>query len=389
MGQSKLSKAPATTRIEPMALPSLGESPLVSIIVANYNYGRFLPDMAQSVLDQTYSNWELIICDDGSTDDSAAILQHLDECDPRIRPLFKENGGQASAWNLAYEHGRGEIICLLDADDRFNPWKLSTVVSAFLDHPKAGLLYHSLQPTDRYGTPSGEALPRDLPSGWLFGHAVPRAGFVFVPITSSLCLRRDVAHLLFPIPEQLGNYGDTYIGMTTPFVTEIAAIDTPLALYRQHEVNHSGSNIPNHPSALRNGIKSVLTAFPHQQKFLGKMHGDAVAKKVSAHKLTWFWENIASLHILDGKPVDGVMGFNPGALPQSLRHSRKRLLLSVCFALPHPLSRWLLQLQFISSRTMKSMRWRITRLLGRLPFNGRRSTCKPQIVRPNSHGGSS
>ena len=75
---------------------------MVSILVSNYNYGRYIGDSIQSALDQTYPNIELIVCDDGSTDDSVGIIEEYQRNNPRMRLIRKENGGQASGFNAAF-----------------------------------------------------------------------------------------------------------------------------------------------------------------------------------------------------------------------------------------------------------------------------------------------
>lgn len=89
---------------------------LVSIIMPCYNAERFLADAIQSVLSQSYQNWELIIVDDGSTDGSRDTM--LSFTDERIRVLSQENAGVSSARNLALSNMRGDFFCFLDADDR-------------------------------------------------------------------------------------------------------------------------------------------------------------------------------------------------------------------------------------------------------------------------------
>ena len=72
--------------------------PLVSVIVDNYNYERFLSQAIESVLNQTYQNFEIIVVDDGSTDNSVQIIDSYEKKDSRIRPVLKQNGGQMSAF---------------------------------------------------------------------------------------------------------------------------------------------------------------------------------------------------------------------------------------------------------------------------------------------------
>ena len=94
------------------------KSPLVSILINNYNYAQYLSQAIDSALGQTYTNTEIIVVDDGSTDNSREIINSYGN---QIISVLKENGGQASAINAGFAASKGDIICLLDADDIFLP----------------------------------------------------------------------------------------------------------------------------------------------------------------------------------------------------------------------------------------------------------------------------
>ncbi|UJH69042.1 glycosyltransferase family 2 protein [Allomuricauda sp. SCSIO 65647] len=104
------------------------DSPLVSIIVPNYNGAEFLEECIDSVISQTYKNWELIICDDNSTDGSLEIVCKYK--DKRILPpiALKKNQGAAVARNLCIETAKGELLAFLDNDDFWHPEKLKKQV---------------------------------------------------------------------------------------------------------------------------------------------------------------------------------------------------------------------------------------------------------------------
>src|ERR1700739_1253060 len=120
----------ASRPLAPIELEPLSERPLVSIITSNYNYANFLPDAAESVLAQTYSEFEWIICDDGSTDRSLQVMQDLAKRDSRIRLMMQKNVGQASGFNSALRVSSGELIFLLDSDDVYYPTKVERMVQA-------------------------------------------------------------------------------------------------------------------------------------------------------------------------------------------------------------------------------------------------------------------
>ena len=88
--------------------------PLISIVVINYNYARFLRAAVDSALAQTFPNIEVIAVDDGSTDESRDVIESYGN---RISSVFKPNGGQGSAFNAGFAASRGEVVIFLDADD--------------------------------------------------------------------------------------------------------------------------------------------------------------------------------------------------------------------------------------------------------------------------------
>lgn len=98
---------------------------IFTIVVNNYNYGQYLREALDSVLDQTVFDWQLIVVDDGSTDDSLEILNGYS--DPRIEVVRKENAGQLSCFNAALPLVRGDVVCLLDSDDVYESHYLETL----------------------------------------------------------------------------------------------------------------------------------------------------------------------------------------------------------------------------------------------------------------------
>lgn len=115
---------------------------LVSIITPMYNGERFVSQTIESVLSQTYQNWEMIIVDDGSKDNSSTIVQQYATQEPRIRFIKQPNRGSAAARNNALSHAKGQYICFLDADDLWDPIFLAHQIR-FVKEKKAGLAYSS------------------------------------------------------------------------------------------------------------------------------------------------------------------------------------------------------------------------------------------------------
>jgi glycosyltransferase involved in cell wall biosynthesis len=113
---------------------------LVSIVMPAFNGEKFIQQAVDSVLSQTYSNWELIIVDDGSTDNTAEIIRRYSG-DSRIRTVHQENKGQASALDHGLDLARGEYVTTLDTDDWYTPNSLLDRASYLKDHLEFGAVY--------------------------------------------------------------------------------------------------------------------------------------------------------------------------------------------------------------------------------------------------------
>ena len=109
--------------------------PLFTVLVPTYNQAKYLPEALDSLINQTCQDWEAVVVDDGSTDDTANVMAHYAQKDPRIRIFHKENGGVGSALNEGLRNSRGRWICWLSSDDMFEPDKLQVHIQAMKEHP--------------------------------------------------------------------------------------------------------------------------------------------------------------------------------------------------------------------------------------------------------------
>jgi glycosyltransferase involved in cell wall biosynthesis len=202
--------------------------PLVTILINNYNYGRYLRNAIDSALGQTYRNLEVIVVDDGSTDDSHAIIASYGD---RILAVLKENGGQASALNAGFAASRGEIICFLDSDDSFDACKVERVIP----HCRAGsMLFHTLRLEPGPGVFAPHVVPKNF-----YRHA---RRYRFVPYigspTSGLVLGRELAARLIPLPTQHVRWSaDDFIVRGAGLIGEVIGIPDVLGNYRVHGEN--------------------------------------------------------------------------------------------------------------------------------------------------------
>lgn len=136
---------------------SVCDAPRVVVVIPAYNAARFLPDAVNSVLRQTYSDFEIVIVDDGSTDDTLAIARAI--ADPRIRVMTQENLGLAAARNRGLWASQAEYVAFLDSDDLLLPDKLALHVAALDAHPDIGLVASGWEYIDADGESLGEERP--------------------------------------------------------------------------------------------------------------------------------------------------------------------------------------------------------------------------------------
>ncbi|MBI4761670.1 MAG: glycosyltransferase [Chloroflexi bacterium] len=161
------------------------ESPLVSVIIPNYNHARFLGDAIRSVLNQTYRPVEIIVVDDGSTDDSAKVAAAFGD---QIRYIYQTNAGLSAARNTGLRASKGELIGVLDADDMYEPNFLETLVAALQADPAADGVYCGYRFVDEADNPLPQIENRPVSPADLYTALLD--GNFFVP--ESVFLRRRV-----------------------------------------------------------------------------------------------------------------------------------------------------------------------------------------------------
>ena len=123
--------------------------PLVSAVIATHNREKLLPEAVKSIQEQTYSNFEIIIVDDASQDDTPAVIERLIENDPRIRFIHSDkNIGPGAARNLGIAVARGEYVAIMDDDDLSEPYRLELEIEAFRKNPDAKLVFSSVSWVD-------------------------------------------------------------------------------------------------------------------------------------------------------------------------------------------------------------------------------------------------
>jgi glycosyltransferase involved in cell wall biosynthesis len=215
------------------------EVPTFSILCATYNHAEYLRDMLNSVEQQTWMDYELVVVDDGSKDDTPEVLRtwletQNDEMRSRTKVLRTEQSGQSAAWEAGFAITSGRWICFLDSDDTFLPHKLETLAKVIDGHPGIGMIQHPLIVVDRFGIPTGDLRPQSaaLSSGDLRAQ-MRHDGRHVAPGASGLAVDRDTMNRLVPMPTKGFRFAaDWYISFGAIATAPVLALPQPLARYR-------------------------------------------------------------------------------------------------------------------------------------------------------------
>jgi len=213
-------------------------SPLVSVIITNYNFSRYLDECVRSVRNQTYQDLDIVIVDDGSIDNSLEIIERHQQADPRIRSVLKPNGGQASAFNAAFSLVKGDIVCFLDSDDTWMPNKVELVRARF-DDGNYSVVQHNQVIIDENSNRIGSDLwPNVTFSGNLLDQYFKANHTGYFSTTSGLACRKADLDKIFPIDEQTWRIcADVPLTRPLPLFGEALTLESPLGSYRIHSRN--------------------------------------------------------------------------------------------------------------------------------------------------------
>jgi glycosyltransferase involved in cell wall biosynthesis len=161
----------------------LADKPLVSVIMAAFNAANFIAEAIESVLGQSYENWELIIVNDGSTDNTDFVIQKY-LANHKVKYITQKNSGQTRAKNNGIKNSSGKIIGFCDADDYWHPQKLRMQLEILLADSRTGIVYSDIQSINQYGEKikAGEVLHGKsgyLLEDLLFDNFIPFGSAIF------------------------------------------------------------------------------------------------------------------------------------------------------------------------------------------------------------------
>jgi len=209
-------------------------APEVSVLIPSYNHAHYLVFALESVISQSFLNWEAIVIDDGSTDDTQRVTAQFD--DPRIKYIYQENQGLSAARNTGIRAANSETIALLDADDIWQVDYLEKMMAALVSQPEAVAVYCGFQYIDEdgkdVGIPSLKVVPPDE-----FQEYFAANGNWLVP--SGVMFRKDIAEQEGCFDESLRAVEDAYLWSKMSYNGHFVGIPLPLVGYRRHDSNMS------------------------------------------------------------------------------------------------------------------------------------------------------
>lgn len=208
----------------------------LTVIIANYNYARFIGDAIDSAIAQHWSDCEIIVVDDGSTDESVSVVRRYGE---RVRLIEQENAGQREAMNRGFALATGDAVVFLDADDALEPGFASKTMAALGDGVSKVQVPMRRMTVD--GTPTDSVFPALSPApdpSQVLRWMLATTAYPTPPGSGNLYARAFLEQI-FPIGPELGSAGDSACLAAAPFFGDVVTVPEPLVRYRLHGENDS------------------------------------------------------------------------------------------------------------------------------------------------------
>ena len=282
---------------------------LVSIIIPCYNYGWLISETLESVLAQTYQDWECLIIDDGSIDNSREVAEKYLQRDARFHYHYQTNQGMSAARNNGLAMANGEYVQFLDADDLLVPNKLSVQVDYLETHPTADLVYGDMR-YFRHGEPDILSRSADMQdTAWV--HGVQGQGEELVNslvegnimVSNAPLLRAALLKRVGPFAEELRWVEDWQYWVRCAITGANFHYDsTPnaWALVRVHptSTSHNARRMHDHEVLVRRQLAKQLEAVGARQAI--EINKTSIIKSMA---------NLARHNLLKGSIADGVGGY--------------------------------------------------------------------------------
>ncbi len=271
-----------------------------SIIVPNFNYGRYIGDAIESALAIDHDDVEIIVVDDGSTDDSRAVIERFGD---RVKAIFQPNAGNAAACSAGYMRSTGDIVMFLDADDIVEPTVAKEILAVW--SPRVSKVQFQLAVIDAEGNSSGRCFPQFLvvPTPDDVRRFASTVGNYPSPPGSGNAYARWFLEQICPF-EPGDRAADSYCITAAPFLGDVVTIPKPLGRYRVHGANLGAiKNVKQQRFAV--DVARALWRAGYARRVAGRA-GIAVDDDASARNLSLACYRVASYRLSGSEhPIEG------------------------------------------------------------------------------------
>jgi glycosyltransferase involved in cell wall biosynthesis len=272
----------------------MSAAPAVSVVIPVYNAERYIADTVNSILNQTFSDFELIILDDGSKDRSPEILRELAAKDSRIRLIIRENRGIVRTRNELLENSRGKYMAVNDADDLSMPERLAKQVEYMEAHPECVLLGTRVMVMDPFGVPvhvAQQKLTHEEIEQELLGN-----GGGWALVQSAVMIRVDAARKIGGYRGEEHNLCEDHdIFVRLAEVGKVANLPDPLVWYRRHHTSLTHTHYQER-SRKHIEVKEFILKGAHERRGLKMPEGWTFKpwkpETVESQLRTWGWAAI-------------------------------------------------------------------------------------------------
>lgn len=275
------------------------EIPLVSVLVPVYNHEKFIGETIQSVLSQTYKNWELLIVDDCSTDGSWEIIQEYAKKDPRIKAFRNnENKGLIPNWKFLIDTSRGEYIAFLEGDDLLCKENLAKKMAVFKQYSDLGMVYCNFRVVDENGNVLIRNFYKKLGTTTYRNRTISPEEYLYSKMTpfstyGQIMIRRNVVSISgyprsFAPDEKVFLPSDWDFNFLVSTKNKVYFVDSVLLEYRKHSNNSSSATprVAQHLSMILDAYAREFSGNEHIQRAILYMRG-----KTHYFKIVFYLEN--------------------------------------------------------------------------------------------------
>jgi len=272
----------------------------VSVVIANWNYAAFVAAAIDSALGLDWPTVEVIVVDDGSTDESRRIIAGYGD---RIQAIFQANAGQRAACNVGFARAHGDVVIFLDADDLLDPTLIHEIAAVW--RPGISKVQFQMKIIDAQGRPTGATFPHFpfVPTPQQIRAWTLTAGAYPTPVGSGNAYARTFLNRIFPL-EGSESASDSYCLAAAPLLGDVVTVAKPLVSYRVHGRN-DGAMSAFEVDRFARELARAQWRFTYAQE-IARMNGLPLPYIVFRHSLATLPYRLASLRLdPDRHPIPG------------------------------------------------------------------------------------